>query len=225
MVLLLATTPAEFDSLIQSVQGQDAWANEVASALTSKHFRRPVVTVTSTTIWVVKWREVDMRIPIILRLQDKHYDPLRQVPTTAILDSLLKAQKADTSHLNLPGGATSILSTWNLTAYEKHHQEIPVPNRGIIALQETGCRVALQTTSVELPEPKTKLSFGGSPHLPTVTDVVPIEHTKEPYQALRCNAQLGPSSYAAYLPSSENPARHTTLAIWQISCGHRSDGQ
>ena len=210
----------EYEKQLAAMQPPDAWANEIALALTSKHFRRPVITVTDSTIWMVKVGEVDMRIPLILRLKDKHYDPVRQAPTPAILGSLLMATPADTYHLSLNGGSTvaSTLVTWNLSSYEKHRQEIPRLQHGIVALQETGCRSNLQSHFSRVAQQMGQTVIWGAP-TPVARDKRKIWRSRRgavPGVALQCSQALEPIAIAPTTPqglSLWNQGRIVTASV------------
>ena len=42
--------------------------------------------------------------PLLLRLADRHFDPLKQTPASAIFAAVRAAQQTDASHLELTGG-------------------------------------------------------------------------------------------------------------------------
>ena len=128
----------DYSSHIQKLQGKDVWGSEVAAALTAAWAKRPVVIVTAAVIWSVTVGTCDMEAPLVVRLAAKHYDPLKQMLSPALLAAVASAVPADTTHLKLEGGAHSVVTTWNLSAYDSHHMEAAALSDDVVLLQETG---------------------------------------------------------------------------------------
>ena len=95
--------------------------------------------VTPGVIWTVAVGQTSAE-PLYLRLQNKHYDPIDQAPTPSMVSAVQQANPAQTDHLNLAGGATRIhqLTTWNVSAFQTHSEEIFQLQNQVTALQETG---------------------------------------------------------------------------------------
>ena len=136
----------EYDALAASLLPKDAWGNELALALLSAHLQTPLVIVTPGVIWTVSVGHSTAK-PLFLRLKDKHYDPIAQQPTKAMMQAYQAAKPAQTDHLNLSGGASEAirtLATWNVSAFDTHANELFLLTQQITAIQETGCSQAAQ---------------------------------------------------------------------------------
>ena len=143
---LFHTTPTEYQALAQACEAPNAWGNEVALALLAKTLQRQIVVVSTPVVWVVSSGEC-LHQPLIIRLANRHFDPLQQAPTSAILSAIRAAHSADTAHLHLAGGATtSQLASWNLSAMDSHASELWDLKEQVVALQEVGCSLRSQQT-------------------------------------------------------------------------------
>ena len=143
---LFHTTPMEYQALAQACEPPNAWGNEVALALLAKTLQRQIVVVSTPVVWVVSSGE-NLHQPLIIRLANRHFDPLQQAPTSAILTAIRAAHSADTAHLHITGGAhSSMMASWNLSAMDSHASEVWDLKEQVVALQETGCSLRSQQT-------------------------------------------------------------------------------
>ena len=89
---------AEYEGLVAAMQPEFAWGNELALALLSAYFHRAVIVVTPGVVWKVVVGVAEQP-PLIIRLQNRHYDPIQQKITMAMHDAIRDAQAAATEHL------------------------------------------------------------------------------------------------------------------------------
>ena len=75
-------------TLVDALRPQDAWGTEIALALLSASLKRKIVTITPGATWIVSVGS-DEAPPLFLRLQNRHYDPLQQIPTAAMLEAVI----------------------------------------------------------------------------------------------------------------------------------------
>ena len=141
-----STTSEDFLQHAKHLGEKDVWGSEIAAALVAARYKKPVLIVTPGVIWRVTVGDCDLKAPLVIRLAAKHYDPIKQTLSPALLAAVAAAVPADTSHLQLEGGAklTSTLATWNLSAFDAHHMEAVGLDADVTLLQETSCSARAQ---------------------------------------------------------------------------------
>ena len=133
----------EYQRLLNDMRGPDAWANELALALTALHLEAPVIVV-GTPVWLVQL-STQPTMPIVLHLAKGHFSPIKQRITDPMISALQRATPASTDHLTVRGGGSCALTTWNLNSLPAHFNDIPQLGATMYALQETACRQKQQS--------------------------------------------------------------------------------
>ena len=132
-------SPTEYDNLIKAMEPDCAWGNELGLALLSSYFHRKIVVITVAEVWVTSVG-CPTQPPLLIRLLNKHYDPIQQQLTTEMIDAVNGATEASTEHLQLAGGAhLPTLASWNVSALDSHSHEVHSHPASMLAIQETGC--------------------------------------------------------------------------------------